>query len=72
MTQQTKVTTTPAQLVLRVVGVAFATVVLFVLLAVLGNGGGTAEAADRPAGLGTQSVVTVRAAPRQVEPSPMP
>ena len=54
MTQQTKVTTTPAQLVLRVVGVAFATVVLFVLLAVLGNGGGTAEAADLPAGLGTQ------------------
>ena len=43
---------TPAQLMLRVVGVAFASVVLFALLAVLGGASGTAEAADRPAGLG--------------------
>ncbi len=52
MTQHTKETMTPAQLLLRVVGVAFASVVLFALLAVLGQGGGTAEAADHPAGLG--------------------
>ncbi len=52
MTQQKKVTMTPAQLMLRVVGVAFASVVLFALLAVLGGASGTAEAADRPAGLG--------------------
>ena len=51
MTQQKKMTMTPAQLMLRVVGVAFASVVLFALLAVLGQGG-TAEAADHPAGLG--------------------
>jgi hypothetical protein len=51
MTQHTKETMTPAQLLLRVVGVAFASVVLFALLAVLGQGG-TAEAADHPAGLG--------------------
>ena len=52
MTQQTKVTMTPAQLMLRVVGVAFASVVLFALLAVLGSDAGTAEAADHPPGLG--------------------
>ena len=52
MTKHTKETMTPGQLLLRVVGVAFASVMLFVLLAVLGQGGGTAEAADHPAGLG--------------------
>ena len=51
MIHHTEDTTTGVRFVLRAAGVAFAGVLMFLLLSVL-NGAGTAEAATQPAGLG--------------------